>query len=103
MHAPAARAVVDARVALGIQHENAVAAAERGDHAEVGLVAGGEGQGMSHAVEGGEFGFEQQVFRAGAVRHARAGSAGTLPAQGIDRRVDAARVVGETQVVVGAG
>jgi hypothetical protein len=97
-----AAAVVDAGMGIGIQQDGVLGSGEAGDDAEVGLIAGREDHGRAAAEEGGDVVFQRAVAGVGAVGDARAGGAGALAADRLDRRLDAVRIEGQPQVVVGA-
>ena len=94
---------INAGVAVRVQQDHLTGAGEGGAHAHGGGVAGGKNDGVVDPVKSGDFAFQRLVFGEGAVGQARPGST-RAPARG--RRLgrgDAARVVGQAQVVVGAG
>ena len=97
-----AAAVIDAGVAVGIDQQRVVLAGEDGEHAEIGLVAGGEHHALAAAVEGGDLGFEGAVQAVGAVGDARARRAAAEGAQGFGGGGHAVGVLAEAEIVVGA-
>src|SRR3546814_7250872 len=44
-------AIINGRMAIGIQHDIVALARKRGDHAQIGLIAGRKDHGMIHAVK----------------------------------------------------
>ena len=103
LRAAQAATVVDAGVAIGIEQHDVIRPGEPRQHAEIRLVTRGEHDGVAHAVERREFLLKPPVARIAAVRHARAGRAGTLGVEGPVRRRDALGIEGQAEVVIGAG
>ena len=95
-------AVVDAGVAVGIEDQVILAAGQRRQHAQIGLVAGAEHHAVATAIKLGHRQFQIAVPRIAAVGDARTGGPGTEAADCRDRLLDAAFIEGQAQVVVGA-
>ncbi len=97
-----ARAVIDAGVAVGVQHQVVAAAHQGRQDAQVGLVAGGEHHGVFTAVEFRQVALQAQVAVVTAVGDAGPGGARALALGRLHRLFDAVGIEGQAQVVVGA-
>ena len=94
--------VVDARVAVAVDQDDVVDAAQAADDRQVGLVAGAENQGVPLAEPVGELALEILVQRQGAVGGSRTGGAGAVLQKGVARGRHHRRLERQAQVVVGA-
>ena len=95
-------AVVDARVALDIEHHHVVWTAQARDDPEVRLVAGREHHRLPLPIEARELAFEIAMDRERAVRRARAGGARSVPLDGRSGRRDDVGMEAQAKIVVRA-
>ena len=96
------RGVVDAGVAVAVDQDDVVHAAQAADERQIRLVAGAENQGVPLAEPVGELALEIFVQRQGAVGGSRTGRAGAVLEQRIARGRHHRRLERQAEVVVGA-
>ena len=89
-------------MAVGVDQQLVTLARQGRDDAEIGLIAGREDHAVLLAVELGDLLLERHMLAVAAVGDTRAGRAGSLGANGLDRRLHAGGIEGQAEVIVGA-
>ena len=97
-----ARAIDEGGVVQGIGVDGVLGADERGDDTDIGVVPGVEEEGGVGALPGGDALFEPPVGRQVADDETGGAGAKALALHGVASRCEEGRVVGQTEIVVGA-
>ncbi len=95
-------AVIDGGVRIGVQKNRVLRPGQPGDHAQVGLIAGGEDDAVLAPQKARQLLFQLPVHGVCAIGDARAGGAGAVFAQRLAAGLDALLLEGDAHVVVGA-
>src|SRR3546814_11501830 len=95
-------AVVDARMAVGVDNQVIVLADKRRKTAQIGLIAGRADHAVTPAIKAGDGPFELPVAVMAAIGDARAGRAGAGIPHPFTAAPDAIRLVGDARIAVGS-